>query len=523
MTATRAVAFISLLGLAWLTAGALRQGPPTGQQQLPLGLAGQVPATLYLQDAPGTAPAARPGLRRPAGAYAAGVVVAHGFAGDRHSMQGLCESLAAAGYSVLSLDLSGHGMNRNPLASPLAASDRLVPDIRAGVDFLAGTLGIDPRHIAVLGHSMGARATLDYGSSAGAGVAGLVMLAGSSELPGPRPPRNTLFLYAERDLPGVAEAIRRKAAALAGLVQVEEGRTYGDFSAGTALRVVQVAGVVHGTIISAPQAFSEVLDWLDRSTGFPARATAPAPITPAPMERLLWLGLLATLPGLGLLLARLAPPSTAATTLPAWTDIALLPAALLLPLAFIRPDRAGLLLALSTADGVVTQLVMAGLLLSAGLLLAPRYRPALDGWAAALGIALAGWLVIALLAAPASEYFHGLGLTPGRTALALVSAAGLMPLALALQWLACRPQWWRGTLWRLALRIALLAGLVAGNAIGAFGFPGTIAALVLLLAPALLEPVLAGYYLRSRNLLVAATLDALVTGWLFALYLPVTG
>jgi dienelactone hydrolase len=523
MTAARAVACMSLLGLAWLITGALRQGPPAGQQQLPLGLAGQVPATLYFKDAPGTAPAARPGLQRPAGAFAAGVVVAHGFAGDRHTMQGLCESLAAAGYSVLSLDLSGHGMNRNPLASPLAASDGLVPDIRAGVDFLAGTLGIDPRHIVVLGHSMGARAALDYGSSAGAGVAGLVMLAGSSALPGPQPPRNTLFLYAERDLPGVAAGVRQRAAALAGVMQLDEGRTYGDFAAGTAVRVVQVAGVVHGTIISAPRTFNEVLDWLDRATGFPARATAPTPITPAPLQRLLWLGLLATLPGLGLLLARLAPPPAAATTLPAWADFALLPLALLLPLAFIRPDRAGLLLALSTADGVITQLAMAGLLLTAGLLLAPRYRPSLAGWVPSLWIALAGWLAMVLLVAPASDNFHGVGLTPGRAALALGAAAGLMPLALALQWLACRPQWWRGTLLRLALRGVLLSGLAAGNALGAFGFPGTIAALVLLLAPALLEPVLAGYYLRSRNLLVAAGLDALVTGWLFALYLPVTG
>lgn len=35
--------------------------------------------------------------------------------------------------------------------------------------------------------------------------------------------------------------------------------------------------------------------------------------------------------------------------------------------------------------------------------------------------------------------------------------------------------------------------------------------------------MLAGCYLHSRNLPVAALLDALVTGWLFALYLPVTG
>jgi hypothetical protein len=37
------------------------------------------------------------------------------------------------------------------------------------------------------------------------------------------------------------------------------------------------------------------------------------------------------------------------------------------------------------------------------------------------------------------------------------------------------------------------------------------------------EPVRAGFYLRSRNQVTAAGLDAIVTVWLFALNLPTAG
>ena len=85
-------------------------------------------------------------------------------------------------------------------------------------------------------------------------------------------------------------------------------------------------------------------------------------------------------------------------------------------------------------------------------------------------------------AGPASAYFHGVGLTLEKALLTLWSALCLAPLALAMQWLALPARWWHGTLLRLAVRIVVLATVVAGNALGVFGFPGTIAILVLLAA-----------------------------------------
>jgi hypothetical protein len=111
MTTARIVSIVSVVALAGLIVSSVQQRPVAGLHKVPLGLSGGVPATLYYQDPVGAPPDARPGMERlgSGGQLRAGVVVAHGFAGDRNTMEGLSESLALAGYVVVSLDMSGHG------------------------------------------------------------------------------------------------------------------------------------------------------------------------------------------------------------------------------------------------------------------------------------------------------------------------------------------------------------------------------------------------------------------------------
>lgn len=522
MTAIRIVSIVSALALAMLIAGIFRQRPAPGYHEVPLGLPGGVPATMYYQDPPDAPRDVRPGIDRPASASGvrAGVVVAHGFAGDHHTMEGLAESLAAAGYTVLSLDMSGHGLNRHPLTSGVGGSDQLVGDIKAGVEFLRQTHGFEPSKIAVLGHSMGARAALDYGSRE-TGVGGLVMLSGSTDMLGTERPRNALFLYAENDLPGIERSVRIVASGLARVDALEQRKTYGDLADGTAVRIAQIPGVMHGTILSSPDAFAEIVSWLDQVTGY-ARSTPPALIRNPLGPPLLWYSFLLVLPGLGLLLGRLAPEPPADGAPARWIDLAALPVALLLPLPFLAVGRPGVLVGMSTADGNVTHLALAGVLLLVSLILLGRLRNAFSRVPAALAVAAAGWIAVCVLLAPASAYFHGVGLTREKALLTVWTAACLTPFALALQYLLYRPRWWRGTLLRLAARFAIVASIAVGNALGVFGFPGTIAILVLIQSLAIVEPVLAGFYGLSRNVVAAATFDAIVTGWLLALYLPTT-
>jgi pimeloyl-ACP methyl ester carboxylesterase len=519
----RIVGVVSVLALFVLVTGVFLRRPGPGYHEVQVGLRGGLPATMYYQDPPGTPPDVRPGIERPIaiGGFRAGVVVAHGFAGDRHTMEALSQSLARAGYTVLSLDLSGHGLNDNPLPAGAGQTDALVRDIATGVQFLRQQIGIEPAKIAVLGHSMGARATLDFGSRA-AGMGGLVMLSGSSDMLGKVRPRNALFLYAERDLPGIARSVLAVASGLTREQPLEQRRTYGDFAAGTAVRIAEIPGVRHGTILASPDAFGEVVSWLDQVTGFPARTAQPAIIRNPLGGPLLWISFLLVLPGLGLTLGRLAPQPSPDVTQARWLDLLLLPVALVLPLAFLAVGRPGVLLGLSMADGNVTQLALAGVLLVVGLTLMGRFRVSLVRLPALLGLALGAWLAVSALLAPASAYFHGVGLTLERGLLALWSALCLAPFAVTVQWLASRPRWWHGTLLRLAARVLALASVVAGNALGVFGFPGTIAMLVLIASLVITEPVLAGFYGRSRNVLSAAGIDAVIMGWLFAVLLPTT-
>ncbi len=517
MSVQRVIGGVSILALLALVAGIVRERPAPGFHELPAGLPGGTPATLYYQESPGAPAATRPGLERPApGELHAGVVVAHGFAGDRHTMRAISQSLARAGYLVLSLDLSGHGVNRNPLWGD---TDPLVRDLRTGVEYLQQKFGIDPSKIVVLGHSMGARAAFDYGLREGA-AGGLVMMSGSADVAGPARPRNALLLYAEHDLPGIGRMARAAAASLAHADPLEERTTYGDFAAGTAVRVVQIRGVAHGTILASPIAFAEVVGWIDQVTGFPARTSAPTLPRHPLGSPLLWFSFFLVLPGLGLLLGHLSPEPPLGAAQARLRELALLAVALLLPLPFLAVGRSGLLFRLNLADGNVTHLALAGLLLLVALILRGRFRTAIAGLPASFAVAALGGLAAAVLLAPASAWFHGVSLTPERALLALWSAACLAPFALTAQWLVARPQWWRGALLRLVARFAVLASVVVGNVLGVFGFPGTIAIFALIASLTIVEPMLAGFYLRSRNSVTAGCLDAVVTAWLFTVNLP---
>jgi pimeloyl-ACP methyl ester carboxylesterase len=521
MTGHRIVSVVSVLALATLlviVAWDHRHVPP-GFQQVDVGLAGGVPATLYFEDPPGPAAAIRPGIDQAAAGPEdrRGIILAHGYGGDRRTMESLAESLTHAGYTVVSIDEDGHGMNRNSYRAGSGAADHLVADIRAGVEYLRGTYGVAPSRIAVVGHSMGARAALAYGSHE-SGVAGLVMLSGSSDFMGPQRPANALFLYAAQDLPGIERSVGIVAAKLARVEQPGQEKTYGDFSAGTAVRVARIPGVGHGTILHSPAAFREIVAWL--VTNRPVR-TEPATFVDYPIGRpLLWLSFLLVLPGLGGLLARLAPALDRVQSRARWFDPALPGLALIFPLFVVAQGRSGVLMGLSDADANVTHLSLGGILLVVALVLSGRVSRLPDRLPGALTVAVVGWFAAGALLGPVSARFHGTGLTPEKAWICFWTAACLAPFAYSFQLLVHRDRWWHGTLLRLGGRLAVLIAVAAGTALGVFGFPGTIAVFVLLASLVIVEAILAGFYARSNNLVTAAGLDALITGWLFALYLP---
>src|SRR5499426_848850 len=257
-----ALAFaVFLAATAWL--GRLeREGPAHGD----LLLAGGVPATLYL---PG--PARGPGLvafldSPPREERPPAIALMHGFGGDRLSLSSLARRLAASGYAVLAIDARGHGENRNPVRRGFVRSDVFYEDFAAAIDYLRLSPFVDGQRLAVMGHSMGAGAALDF-ATRDSGIDAAVLISGGRRLDGPYRPPNALFLVAEDDPASIRERSAELVARLAEVPQAERGRAYGSFAAGTAVSLVQVDGADHLSIVWRGDALREMVAWLDRVFG----------------------------------------------------------------------------------------------------------------------------------------------------------------------------------------------------------------------------------------------------------------
>jgi alpha-beta hydrolase superfamily lysophospholipase len=210
-----AIALVVYLGaVTWL--GRLDAGGPPHADVF---LTGGIPGTLFLPDAPAGSLAfldAVPRAERPPA-----VLLVHGFASDRLGLSGLARKLAAAGYGVLTIDVQGHGQNRNPFRGSRASDRIFFEDLSAGVDYLRATKHVDGSRIVVMGHSMGAGAVLDY-ATRDSGIDGAVMISGGWRLDGPYRPPNALFIFASGD-PDFIRGRSRKLAAKSPLSEPPPG------------------------------------------------------------------------------------------------------------------------------------------------------------------------------------------------------------------------------------------------------------------------------------------------------------
>ncbi len=498
-----AIALAVFLSASARVAREERGGPAHSE----LRLAGDVPATLFL---PRSGDWKVFGDLLPPEERPPGLVLVHGFASDRQGVSGLARRLARSGYAVLTLDLPGHGENRAPFARSFARPDVFGPALSAAVDFLRASPHVDGSRIAVLGHSMGAAAALDY-ATRDSGIDAAVLISGGFALHGPYRPPNTLFLYASGDPPRIPERARELAARLAGAEGAAPGESTGDPAAGTAVRVAEISGADHLTILFADQTVAEIRAWLAAAFGAPGGDEGPVPDDPR-LAPALWA--LAALPflyaALGAVTGRLVPT---AVELPAaggaWGLLVLAAAlALALPLAAVAPVAE--LSSLEVADTVLSHFALAGGALLA--LLAVRGALPVADTVRALpralpGAALALLGFYATLQTPA-VVFHRLLLTPERTFAWAVAALALLPLALARELLLRRGPPLPATLRSVAGRLLLLAALAAGVASGVLSPVVTLMLPSLAVAFALVEVLTASLYASSRNLAAVSLVDA---------------
>jgi dienelactone hydrolase len=504
---------VYLVAAAWL--GRLEQGGPPHAEVV---LDGGIPGTLYL---PGEGDDSRSAFLDPPprGARPPGIVLMHGFASDRLGVSSLARRLAGSGYAVLSFDASGHGQNRTPFQHNFARADAFEQDLAAAVSFLRGHPHVDGERIALMGHSMGAGASLDH-ATRDPGLDAVVLISGGWTTWGPHTPRNALFIYAAGDPESIKQRSREIAARLAGLDAIELGRSYGDPAYGSGVRVVEVSGADHASIVWKRETATEIARWLDASMGRPASGEAPAD----PRFRavgLCALALLLVLPGLGAVIARLVPTGPEPESRSAASGLATLAAGLLLSMPLLAADAPASFLSIEVGDVLVSHFALAGIALLVWLALLGN--PAMGLFhepARLLAGAGVGALSVYVLMLPIGTVVHRATLTPERLLVLLGVFALLLPFSLAFQGLLRRGPPLRASVTAALGRALVLAILGLGVASGLLSYVVVLMLPALVFVFVLMEILATSLYTASRNLACIALIDAFWLAFVIVTTMP---
>jgi dienelactone hydrolase len=506
--------------IVWVAATAvLAVRDRSGPVHADLEIAGGVPATLYLpaEAVPGTSMLPPP---PPRGERPPAVVLAHGFAGDRIVMSSLARRLAQNGYAVLAIDLRGHGANRNPFPDGRARPDWLSQDLFAAVEYLRGSPYVDGSRIALMGHSMGAAAALDF-ATRDSGIDGVVAISGAQTLTGPYRPPNVLFLDASADPAALRGRVAALAGQLAGVDPAEDGKTYGDLAHGTAVRLEEVPGADHLTIIFSTSAASRILQWLDAVFRVDPSSAPPADLSDPRLPPLAgaMAGALVLLAGVGFLAGRLAHGLEDRPARGGAAGLAMLAAGLLVAMVVLAVGVPAAFLSLDVGDVVVSLFgVAGGLLLCVGAL---RSSPIpVRELRLALAPGAVGFVGVYLLLMPLGVVGHRTAPTAERFLVAAAATVLLLPFFLAFEAALRRGSLVRATLLGVGGRILVVALVVLGVRMGVV--PSVVMLLVPLLAilSVLFEVFASGVYAASGNWLVIAVTESSWLAWLLATVLP---
>lgn len=223
-------------------------------------LVGQTPATVLQQPDITAAPV---------------VVIAHGFAGSRQLMLGFAQTLAQAGYIVVSYDLEGHGRNPVPMSGDVASVDGttrlLVDELGRVADAGLALPGADGR-LVLLGHSMASDIIVRQAITNDRVDAVVAVSMFSTEVTADAP-ANLLIINGAWESALAAEALR-----VLHLTDPDASfdQTLGDPPAGTGRRAVLTPSVEHVGVLYAPTSMIETRDWLnavfERSSDTPIAA-----------------------------------------------------------------------------------------------------------------------------------------------------------------------------------------------------------------------------------------------------------
>ncbi|MGH7814380.1 MAG: alpha/beta hydrolase [Candidatus Binataceae bacterium] len=492
------------------------RGPAHNSGYLP----GGVPATLYMPgewNPFGSIFPPPPAKRPPA------VVLVHGFMSDRQMMSALARRIAENGYAVLTIDVHGHGANRNPFSNGFLDQAALRSDIKHAVDFLRNYQFVDGSRIVVMGHSMGAGAALDYAEH-DPSVKGAVMISGGWTV-GPNRPPNALFIFGERDPEEIQEASLEIASNLAGVQRAEYTKVYGDFSKGDAVEAVQIPRVDHVQILYSAEAAMQIVRWLDSVFG--TARTAPID-TADPRLRVSAIALL-------LFIILLVPLGRAAGLIASKWDtrengwygaagIGVLVIAGFAAMPFVAVIPPAGFVPLVVGDVQTSWLAAAGIMIVGGLLLAKQFnrQQLFGGIGATLAAAVLAFAVIYVANGAITLTFHRMSMTPERLAAMVPAFILMLPFWIGFEFLVRRGGPVISAVQGVIGRALLLAMTVAGVMLNVLPFVVILVVPILAIIFIMMEIFAASAYSNSRNLLLIAIVETAWLAWTMAATNPIT-
>jgi hypothetical protein len=408
---------------------------------------------------------------------------------------------------VLTFDFRGHGSNTNDF------SGDLTDDLAAVVDWLERSPQVDGARIAVLGHSMGASAVLDFATLDDRPLA-VIPVSGGHQLYDEVLPANVFLMVAENDPDRVHD---RQANIAADLADTDAHVTSSE-----------IAGKDHVTILYSNTAITEVVEFLDPIMGIERAGEPPGLDDPRLSVAARYLALTVAVVGLlGLLVARFVG---AAESSGGRGGLLLIAGALALTYPIMATGGVNVL-PLGAGQPVITQLALA-----AGLLWGLRVMVrreivtgpvaswiGTDPWLPrdAVGPGLAAGAALFVLFLPLGGVIHRLVPTPERLVLWMVVTAMALPFFAAFEALVRRGGTWAALGWGLLGRLVLLSALVIGLGMGVL--PPVIGLVVPLLVGqyVLLEVFAATCYARGRNTAVIAVTESVVIAWIVVTLTPI--
>jgi pimeloyl-ACP methyl ester carboxylesterase len=196
------------------------------------------------------------------------VVIAHGFAGSQQLMQPFALTLARNGYLAVTLDFLGHGRNPRPMRGDISEGTgitaALQKELGEVVTFARALPGSDGR-LAVLGHSMASDIVVRY-AQANPDVQATVAVSVFSPVVTASSPHNLLVIVGALE----PQMLRDEGLRIVGLAtggKAVANDTYGDFTQGTARKLVLASGVEHIGVLYSHDSMIAARQWLNQAFG----------------------------------------------------------------------------------------------------------------------------------------------------------------------------------------------------------------------------------------------------------------